>query len=90
MSFGRDMRLRRVNFIRQRAQGEATRGRCSDVCLRRVMFALRASDVRLWRENYIRQRVLGGGTKTHAGANAGMTRTEAKKYCPERSFEAEQ
>jgi hypothetical protein len=33
---------------------------------------------------------LGGGTKTHAGANEAVTRTKAKKYCPERSFEAQQ
>ena len=26
---------------------------------------------------------MGGGTKTHAGANVGVRRTEAKKYCPQ-------
>ena len=38
--------------------------------------------MRLRRENFIRQCVLGSGTKTHAGANAGVTRTEAKNIAP--------
>ena len=46
--------------------------------------------MRLWRENLIRQPILGSGPKMDAGAIEAVTRTEAKKYCPQLPIGAEQ
>jgi hypothetical protein len=49
------------------------------------------AECKMQNENYLfRQPVLGGGTKTDAGANVAVTRTEVKKYCPKRTLGAEQ
>jgi hypothetical protein len=55
-----------------------------------MMFALRASDVRLRRVNFFVSPFWVSGPKMDAGANETVTRTEAKKYCPELSIGAKQ
>jgi hypothetical protein len=55
-----------------------------------MMFALRASDVRLRRVNFFVSPFWVSGPKMDAGANAGVRRTETKKYCPQLPIGAKQ